>query len=112
MSFKTPEICDRRVYSFKGKWKNPQNDIESNIFYFIKEPLSLVPSYINGREELKETLTITVFGGKPFAKEDTVTLQDGTTYKIQQMIPNYYECNIAVRDMLKVRIESIDLILA
>ena len=60
MSFKTPILCDRRVYAFKGKWKNPNNDIADNIYYFIKENLTLVPSYVNGREEYVETITIVV----------------------------------------------------
>lgn len=109
--FKTPILCDRRVYDKKGQWKSPNNDIAENIFYFIKEPLTLVPSYANGREQLKETLTITVFGGKPFAKEDSITLDTGITYKIQQMTPNFIEHNILVVDMLKPRIASIDLVL-
>ena len=109
--FKTPILCDRRVYDKKGKWKSPNNDIAENIFYFIKEPLTLVPSYVNGREQLKETLTITVFGGKPFAKEDVITLDTGIKYKIQQMTPNFIEHNILVVDLLKPRIASIDLVL-
>lgn len=109
--FKTPILCDRRVYDKKGKWKSPNNDIAENIFYFIKEPLTLVPSYVNGREQLKETLTITVFGGKPFAKEDSITLDTGITYKIQEMIPNFIEHNILVVDLLKPRIASMDLVL-
>ena len=60
MSFITPILCDRRVYALKGKWKSPNNDIEENCFYFIKEPLTLVPSYVNGREELKETINILI----------------------------------------------------
>ena len=109
--FKTPILCDRRVYDKKGQWKSPNNDIAENIFYFIKEPLTLVPSYVNGREQLKETLTITVFGGKPFAKEDSITLDTGIKYKIQQMTPNFVEHNILVVDLLKPRIVSMDLVL-
>lgn len=109
--FKTPILCDRRVFSFKGKWKSPNNDYEENIYYFIKQQLTLVPSFVNGREEIKETMTITVFGSKPFAKEDKITLMNGTTYKVQEMIPNFYEANIMVRDMVKQRIESWDLVL-
>lgn len=109
--FKTPILCDRRIYAFKGKWKNPQEDVPSNIYYFVKEPLTLVPSYVNGREQYKERIVITVFGNKPFAKEDKVTLQNGVVYKIIQKTPNFYEPNILVRDMLKPRIESIDLVL-
>ena len=111
MSFKTPILCDRRVYDKKGKWKSPNNDIAENIFYFIKENLTLVPSYVNGREELKETLTITVYGGKPIVKEDTITLDTGATYRVQQITPNYIEHNILVKDLLKPRIESMDLVL-
>lgn len=111
MSFITPILCDRRVYSFKGKWKNPNQDFEENIFYFIKEPLTIVPTFNNGREELKETITITVFGGKPIAKEDEITLENGVKYSVQEIIPNYLESNIMVKDMLKPRIESINLVL-
>ena len=69
MSFKTPIVCDRRVYDKKGKWKSPNNDIAENIFYYIKENLTLVPSYRNGREELKETMTITVLVEKHLLKK-------------------------------------------
>ena len=111
MAFITPILCDRRIYDKKGKWKSPNNDIEENIFYFIKENLTLVPSYHNGREELKETLTITVFGSKPFAKEDVVTLDNGVKYRVQEITINYIEHNILVKDLLKPRIESMDLVL-
>lgn len=111
MSFKTPILCDRRVYDKKGKWKSPNNDIAENVFYFIKENLTLVPSYKNGREELKETLTITVFGARQFCKDDIITLDNGTKFRVQQIIPNYIEHNILVKDMLKPRIESCDLVL-
>lgn len=109
--FKTPIICDRRVYDKKGKWKSPNNDIAENIFYFVKEPLTLVPSYRNGREELKETLTITVFGGKQFAKEDEIVLDTGVKYRVQEITANFIEHNVLVKDLLKPRIESMDLVL-
>ena len=111
MSFKTPILCDRRVYDKKGTWKSPNNDINESIFYFIREPLTLVPSYRNGREELKETMTITVFGGKPFCKEDEIALDNGTKFRVQEITVNYIEHNILVKDMLKPRIESTNLVL-
>ena len=111
MSFITPILCDRRVYAFKGKWKSPNNDIEDNVYYFIKEPLSMTSSYENGREELKETITITAFGTKPYAVKDFITLQNGVRYEIQAILPNFLESNILVRDMLKQRYASVDLIL-
>lgn len=109
--FKTPILCDRRIYDKKGKWKSPNNDIEENIFYYIKENLTLVPSYRNGREELKETLTITVFGSKQFAKEDEIILDTGIKYRVQEMTFNFIEHNVVVMDMLKPRIASVDLVL-
>lgn len=111
MSFKTPILCDRRVYDKKGKWKSPNNDFAENIFYFVKEPLTLKPSYRNGREELAESVTITIFGGKPIAKEDTITLYDGTEWKITDFTIRYIEDSIYLKDMLKQRIESMDLVL-
>ena len=111
MSFKTPILCDRRVFDKKGSWKSPNNDIAENVFYFVKEPLTMIPSYRNGQEEFKETMTITVYGGKPFAKEDTIIDELGKEWKIEQMTPNYIEHNILVKDLLKPRIESIDLVL-
>ena len=111
MSFKTPMLCDRRVYDKKGKWQNPNNDIPTNIFYFIKEPKTIVPSYASGREELKETLTIVVFGGKPIAKDDKIITETGETFRVETIIVNYAEHNILVKDMLKPRIESLELTL-
>lgn len=111
MSWKTPIVCDRRIYDKKGKWKSPNNDYAENIFYYIKENLTLVPSYVNGREELKETMTITVFGGKPFVKEDEITLDTGVKFRIQGITVNYIEHNVLVTDMLKPRIASVDLVL-
>ena len=111
MSFKTPILCDRRIYDKKGKWQNPNQDIADNIFYFIKENLTLVPSFRNGREEMTETMTITVFGSKQFCKDDIVVLDNGTKFRVQEIVPNYIEHNILVKDMLKPRVESCDLVL-
>ena len=112
MSFKTPMLCDRRVYDKRGKWKSPNNDIAENIFYFVKEPLTLTASYDSyGREQMKETTTITIFGGKPIIKEDSITLENGSEYKVIAITINYFESNVLIKDMLKPRIESMDLTL-
>ena len=106
MSFKTPFICDRRVYAHKGKWIKPKDDIEHNIFYFVSTPRTLEPSYQNGIEQITETMEITVFGGKEFAKEDIILLETGERFKINAITINYVESNILIRDMLKPRIAS------
>ena len=105
-------LCDRRVYDKRGTWKSPNQDTSENIFYFVKEPLTMVASYDNyGREQMTETMTITIFGSKPIIKEDTITLESGETFKIQGVTINYFETNVLVKDMLKPRIESIELVL-
>lgn len=112
MSFKTPILCDRRVFDKRGKWKSPNNDIAENIFYFIKEPLTVVAEYdAYKREEMKETMTIVIFGGKPIIKEDIITLETGAKYKVESFTINYAEQNVAVKDMLKPRIESMEIVL-
>lgn len=109
MSFKTPILVDRRIYDKKGKWKSPNNDFSENVFYFIKEPLHLTESYNNGREELKEELTIVVFGGKPICPYDTIVLENGKEYTVGNIAYNYIEHNILVKDMLKPRIASMEI---
>lgn len=108
---KTNIICDRRIFDKKGKWKSPQNDIAENIYYFVKEPLTIASEYINGQEQMVETMTITIFGSKPLVKEDKITLQDGTEFTVVGFTINYFEANIFVKDMLKPRIESMDIVL-
>lgn len=109
--FKCNILCDRRIYDKKGKWKSPNNDIEENIFYYIKDPLHLESSYANGREQLKESIGIVVFGGKPFAVCDKITLENGMVYEITSITINYTETNILFKDLLKSRIESMELTL-
>lgn len=109
MPFKSVLFCDRRVYDKRGKWQSPNKDYTDNIFYFVKEPLTLTPSWENGRETIKTSMTITVFGGKPFAKEDVVELEDGSKLKVQTIQVNYLETNILVKDLLKPIVESITL---
>ena len=109
MSFKTPMLCDRRIYDKKGQWKNPNQDIAEPIFYFVRTPRTLVPSYENGREVLTETMTIVVFGGKPIIKGDFITLETGEKFQVANITANYFEPNILVKDMLKPRIESLEI---
>ena len=110
MSFKSPYVCDRRVFDKRGKWKSPNNDIAENIFYYIKEPLTVVAEYdAYKREELKETMTIVIFGGKPIIKEDVITLETGAKYKVASFTINYAESNVLVKDMLKPRYISTEI---
>ena len=99
-------VCDRRVYCFKGKWKNPNNDYDQVIYYFISTPMTLVGTWENGREQVKTTLGITVFGEHAFCKHDIIYLQTGEKYEVNDITNNYFESNIQVRDLLKQRAQS------
>lgn len=103
---KNPIICDRRLYAYKGKWNNPNNDHLQTIYYFISTPMTLVSTWENGREQVKSTVGITVFGEHAFCTHDIITLQDGTEFEVQDVTNNYFENNIQVRDMLKQRVAS------
>lgn len=108
---KNPLLVDRTLYAFKGKWQNPQQDLPTNIFYFISQTPTFTNKYENGREVLKETMEITCFGEHPFCISDIITLQNGEKKRVMGITNNYFEANIAVRDMLKARIESQVLVL-
>lgn len=104
---KSAILCDRRVYAFKGKWKNPNQDLEETIYYFVSKPLTLETRFGgNQAEELVPTLEITIFGGKPICEKDIITLQNGEKYMVGGIVINYLESNLYVRDMLKQRIAS------
>lgn len=103
-------FVDRRVFCFKGKWKDPRQDIERNCFYYIKEN-TLVEDYRDGKETLSPRITIVVFGEYPMCEHDTFTLQTGETYRVGNIILNYVETNILVRDLCKQRVESMMVVL-
>lgn len=108
---KNPLLVDRRVYAFKGKWENPNEDLPTNVYYFISSRPTLTADFVNGRETLTEQMEITCYGEHAFCSADYFYLQDGTRKRIEGIANNYFEHNIAVRDMLKPRIESQVLIL-
>ncbi len=108
---KNPLLVDRTIYAFKGKWQNPQQDISTSIYYFISNKPTFSIDYNNGREELKQTLEITCSGEHAFCVNDMFYLQNGEKKRIVGIANNYFEPNIAVRDMLKQRIESQILVL-
>ena len=73
-------FVDRRVYPFKGKWKDPKQDLEKNIYYFVNSH-TLVESYENGRGQMKDQITITIYGEHPICANDKFYLDNGDDYK-------------------------------
>ena len=74
--------------------------------------MTMTPSYDQyGREEMKTTMTIVVFGGKQIVKNDLITLETGEQLRAETIVVNYAEQNVLVKDMLKPRIESLEIVL-
>lgn len=108
---KNPLLVNRRTYAFKGQWQSPNNDVGENIYYFISQQPTMAKTFVNGREQLTIVMEITCFGEHPICEGDMFVLQTGEVKRIEGITNNYFESNIAVRDMLKQRIESQVLIL-
>ena len=105
-------LCDRRIFTHKGTWQNPQDDKPQKIFYYVSKPLSLVNEYDEyGKETLVPTISIVIFGGKPICSRDIIVLQDGSKMRVESFTINYFESNILVRDLIKPKIASIELVL-
>ena len=111
LGHKNPLLVDRTLYAFKGKWQNPQEDLPTNIYYFISQRPTFTNEWENGRETLKQVMEITCFGEHAFCVGDKIVLQTGEEKQIYGIANNYFEANIAVRDLLKQRIESQILVL-
>lgn len=101
LGIKTAIVCDRRTYTFKGKWESPNRDIADNIFYYISQNKTFIEDRSQPRRELVETIKIMVFGNRPIAVEDTIYLDDNTAYRVMAIEHIQKEPNILVRDMLK-----------
>lgn len=106
LGLKNNLLVDRRTYTFMGHWKNPQQDLESVVYYFVSQPMTLVNEWRNGREQLVPQLEITICGEFPIVCGDYITLQNNEVKRVEGISLNYFESNIAVRDMLKQRVES------
>lgn len=104
-------LVDRRVYAFKGTWKDVSQDLSRLVYYYVEKPMTLVEDFKGGRETLTPQITINVFGEFPICVHDIFTLQNGERYKVEDITFNYFESNILVRDMLKQRVQSMTLTL-
>lgn len=111
IGLKNQLLVDRSVYSFKGKWKSPNQDLATPLFYFISKPETLVLEWKNGREEFTPEIEITICGEHAIIVGDYFTLDSGVRRMVYGVSINYKEHNIAVRDLLKPTIESMVLIL-
>jgi hypothetical protein len=104
-------VIDRRTYLYKGSWRNPNQDLDTPIFYYYIQPLTMALQMRQGREVIKPTATIGVYGEHRFIKGDVITLHDGMKLQVVEQTLTYYEGNIKVRHMLKPRVLETSVIL-
>lgn len=111
ISFVNKPFVDRRIYPYKGSWLKPLEESPVTIYYFISAARTMVAEYNGNKEQLKETLSITVFGGKQFSKDDIIILDTGERFRISNITINFIEDNPLVKDMLKPRVANMVLVL-
>jgi len=112
----TNQLADSRIYRFKGYWKQVNNDKLVPFRYFIVDGgITYTPSFENGLEKLKLTYKIQVFGDIHFIKGDKIIINkdsyDELELKVYNIKPKYFEPNVLIADLIKPRIESIELLL-
>lgn len=108
---KNPMLVDRKVFDRRGSWKNPQQDIAETIFYFISQNKTITKEWNGSREELVETMEITMFGEKPIIVGDMITLETKEKMRVRAIEFVYFESNIAIKDFLKPMVKSMILTL-
>lgn len=104
-------VVDRRTYLYEGKWRNPNEDVDTPIFYYYLQPLTMSIETRQGRESVKPVATIGVYGEHHFVKGDKITLHDGLELQVVEQTFIYREGNIKIRNLLKSRVQETQVIL-
>jgi hypothetical protein len=97
-------VVDRRTYIHEGHWRNPENDLDTPIFYYYIQPLTLAISGNQSREVVKPTCVIGIHGEHHFVKGDVITLHDGLQLQVTEQSFTYREGNIKIRHLLKSKV--------
>jgi hypothetical protein len=97
-------VVDRRTYLYEGKWRNPDDDVDTPIFYYFIQPLTLAIEQNQAREIVSPTCVIGIFGEHHFVKGDVITLHNGLTMQVTEQSFTYREGNIKVRHLLKSKV--------
>ena len=97
-------VVDRRTYLYEGKWRNPNEDLDTPIFYYFKQPLTLAIEQNQARENVAPTCVVGIFGEHHFVKGDVITLHNGLTMQVMEQSFTYREGNIKVRHLLKSKV--------
>lgn len=97
-------VVDRRTYLYEGSWRNPENDLDTPIFYYFIQPLTLAIEGNQSREVVKPTCVIGVHGEHRFVKGDVIKLHDGLELQVMEQSFTYREGNIKIRHLLKSKV--------
>lgn len=97
-------VVDRRTYLYEGKWRNPDEDLDTPIFYYFIQPLTLAIEQNQSREIVSPTCVIGIFGEHHFVKGDKITLHNGLIMQVTEQSFTYREGNIKVRHLLKSKV--------
>ena len=99
-------VVDRRQYLYEGKWRNPNDDVDTPIFYYFTQPLTLAIEGNQGREIVRPTCVIAIQGEHHFVKGDNITLHNGLVMQVMEQTLIYREGNIRVRHLLKSKVQE------
>ena len=99
-------VVDRRTYLYEGKWRNPDSDLDTPIFYYFVQPLTLSIEGNQAREVVKPTCVIGIQGEHRFVKGDVITLHNGLTLQVMEQSFTYREGNIKIRHLLKSKVQE------
>ena len=94
-------LIDRRSYLYEGLWQSPNSDLQEKLFYYFIQPFTMTMELRQGREIIKPTCVLGIYGEHHFVKGDVITLHNGSQLKVVNQTFTYKEGNIKVRSMLK-----------
>lgn len=104
-------VVDRRTFLYEGTWQSPSNDQTEKIFYYYVQPLTLAMTNEFAKQAIKPTCVIGVYGEHKFVKGDVITLHDGLTLQVTEQTFVYRQGNIAVRHLLKSKVQETQVVL-
>lgn len=94
-------FANKDDYPFNGTWHNPMTNDDEHIDYAIIVSLGIERNGKSGIENIRASVTISVFGSPNIANGDKITLQDGLALKVYGKVsPIYRLPHIAIRKFI------------
>ena len=105
-TFINKNVVNQNIYTFDGFWRNPDNDEDVAIHYFISEDFN-VEAVNDSFQAEKGAMTIIVGGDYPFMIGDIIILDDKNELRIMKITPRKTVVNRHFRDLLKPQVKDI-----